>query len=190
MESGAESIPDGRRMEAHFTMANAGATFPFLYSGSLVTQGTMTPWGGLWRFEFDRATIIAGLINETYGLFRANGNQYQPLSAFADESMAFDKSFNHFHECVVNHATPWSSGADNLNSLSMVLDFIVSKPEKRDAEGGVRLPLTQDNFEALVSAVPTPPAGLRDAPACSSNHPCQQQGRFRGRRTWHGPSRR
>jgi predicted dehydrogenase len=124
----------GGALEAHFTMANARATFPFLYSGSLVTQGTMTPWGGLWRFEFDRGTIIADIVNETYGLFRANGNKYQMLSAFADESMAFDKSFNHFHECVTSHATPWSSGADNLNTLSMVLDFIVSKPEKGDAE--------------------------------------------------------
>jgi hypothetical protein len=190
MESGAESIPDGRRIGSAFHHGKRAREVSLSVFWQPRHPRNDDPWGGLWRFEFDRATIIAGLVNETYGLFRANGNQYQPLSAFADESMAFDKSFNHFHECVVNHATPWSSGADNLNSLSMVLDFIVSKPEKRDAEGGVRLPLTQDNFEALVSAVPTPPAGLRDAPACSSNHPCQQQGRFRGRRTWHGPSRR
>ncbi|HYY27598.1 MAG TPA: Gfo/Idh/MocA family oxidoreductase [Chthoniobacterales bacterium] len=124
----------GGALEAHFTMANAHAQFPFLYSGSLVTQGTMTPWGGLWRFEFDRGTIIANVVDGTYGLFRANGNQYHLISAFADESMAFDKSFNHFHESVMSHESPWSSGADNLNTLSMVLDFIVSKPETTDAE--------------------------------------------------------
>jgi predicted dehydrogenase len=124
----------GSALEAHFTMANAHGEFPFLYSGSLVTQGTMTPWGGLWRFEFDRGTIIADVVNGAYGLFRASGNQYQMLSAFADDSMAFDKSFNHFHESIMNHDRPWPSGADNLNTLSMVLDFIVSKPETIDAK--------------------------------------------------------
>jgi hypothetical protein len=89
----------------------------------------MTPWGGLWRFEFDRDTIIADVVHGSYGLFRASGNQYHMLSAFAEESMAFDKSFDHFHQCVMNHGAPWSSGADNLHTLSMVLDFIVSKPE-------------------------------------------------------------
>jgi hypothetical protein len=94
----------------------------------------MTPWGGLWCFEFDGGTIVADIVNGTYGLFRASENQYHMISAFADESMAFDKSFNHFHECVVNREAPWCSGADNLNTLSMVLDFIVGEPEKSDAE--------------------------------------------------------
>jgi predicted dehydrogenase len=124
----------GGGLEAHFTMADARTKFSFLYSGSLVTAGKMTPWGGLWRFEFDRGTVIADVVNETYGLFRAGKNEYHMISAFADESMGFAKSFNHFHECVTNHEEPWPSGADNLNTLSMVLDFIVSEPERTDAE--------------------------------------------------------
>jgi hypothetical protein len=52
------------------------------------------PWGGLWRFEFDRGTVIADNIDGQYGLFLAGDGRYKSLSALADESMAFDKSFN------------------------------------------------------------------------------------------------
>ena len=62
----------------------------------------MTPWGGLWRFEFDRATIIAGLINETYGLFRANGNQYQLLSKESMKEEGGIRKENDFHFLIPN----------------------------------------------------------------------------------------
>ena len=114
----------GGAVEALFTMTSQESSFPFLYSGSLVTQGTSTPWGGLWRIEFDGGTIIADTIDGRYGLFRANEREYKFVSAFADESMAFDKSFNHFYECIRNGKEPWSSGSDNLNTLGMVLNFI------------------------------------------------------------------
>ena len=120
----------GGAVEALFTMATRKSTFPFLYSGSLVTQGTRTPWGGLWRFEFDGGTIIANNVDGQYGLFLASDGQYEFISAFADESMGFDKSFNHFHECIKNGEEPWPSGADNLNTLRMVLNFIVSEAER------------------------------------------------------------
>jgi predicted dehydrogenase len=87
-------------------MTSQESSFPFLYSGSLVTQGTSTPWGGLWRIEFDGGTIIADTIDGQYGLFRANEREYKFVSAFADESMAFDKSFNHFYECIRHGKEP------------------------------------------------------------------------------------
>ncbi len=117
----------GGALEALFTMANQSSLFPFLYSGSIVTQRTRTPWGGLWRFEFDRGTVIADNIDGQYGLFLAGDGQYKLLSAFADESMAFDKSFSHFHDCIKNAKEAWCSGADNLNTLRMVLSFIVDE---------------------------------------------------------------
>lgn len=120
----------GGAVEALFTMATRNTTFPFLYSGSLVTKGTQTPWSGLWRFEFDGGTIIADNIDGQYGLFLAGDGHHKFISAFADESMAFDKSFNHFHDCIKNGKEPWSSGADNLNTLGMVLNFIVSETER------------------------------------------------------------
>jgi predicted dehydrogenase len=119
----------GGALEALFTMATRNSSFPFLYTGSLVTQRTRTPWGGLWRFEFDRGTVIADNIDGQYGLFLAGDGRYRFLSAFADESMAFDKSFNHFHECIKNGEEAWCSGADNLNTLRMVLSFIVGETE-------------------------------------------------------------
>ena len=115
----------GGALEALFTMAGPNGTFPFLYSGSLVTQRSRTPWGGLWRFEFDEGTVIADRIDGEYGLFLVRDGQYKLLTPFADESMAFDKSFNHFHNCIENGQEPWCSGADNLNTLRMILSFIV-----------------------------------------------------------------
>jgi predicted dehydrogenase len=117
----------GGALEALFTMTSRKSTFPFLYSGSLVTRGTKTPWGGLWRMEFDRDTLIADTIDGQYGLFRAHGSSYQWLTEFADESMAFDKSFRHFYDCIQNGNEPWPSGADNLQTLGMVLNFIAGE---------------------------------------------------------------
>jgi predicted dehydrogenase len=115
--------PGTNAVEALFTMANRNSSFPFLYSGSLVTQGTRTPWGGLWRFEFDRGTVIADNIDGQYGLYLASDGRYKFLCAFADESMAFDKSFKHFHDSIKNGKEAWSSGADNLNTLRNGLEF-------------------------------------------------------------------
>jgi predicted dehydrogenase len=117
----------GGALEALFTMQSPESTFPFLYSGSLVTQGVDTPWGGLWRFEFDRGTIIADIVDGQYGLFQATPRSYQYISAFAEESMAFDKSFGHFCECLRTGKEPWSSGADNLKTLEMVLNYLVDE---------------------------------------------------------------
>jgi predicted dehydrogenase len=120
----------GGALEALFTMKSQESIFPFLYTGSLVTQGPATPWGGLWRFEFDRGTVVVDTIDGQYGLFRAHEGAYRFLSAFADESMAFDKSFNHFYECIRSGQQPWSSGADNLETLRMVLDYTAPETDQ------------------------------------------------------------
>jgi predicted dehydrogenase len=119
----------GGALEALFTMGSPEFSFPFLYSGSLVTQGTRTPWGGIWRFEFDGGTVIADTVDGQYGLFHAKEGSYKFISNFADESMAFDKSFNHFYESIRNGKEPWSSGTDNLHTLAMALNFIAGETE-------------------------------------------------------------
>jgi predicted dehydrogenase len=124
----------GGALEALFTMQSQESIFPFLYSGSLVTQGVVTPWGGLWRFEFDRGTVVVDTIDGQYGLFRAHEGSYRFLSAFAEESMAFDKSFNHFYQCIRSGQEPWSSGADNLQTLRMVLDYIAPETDRNYAK--------------------------------------------------------
>jgi predicted dehydrogenase len=115
-------------------MKSQESVFPFLYSGSLVTQGVATPWGGLWRFEFDRDTVVVDSIDGQYGLFRADEGTYRFLSAFAEESMAFDKSFHHFYECIGSGQEPWSSGADNLDTLRMVLDYNAAEADRNYAK--------------------------------------------------------
>jgi predicted dehydrogenase len=114
----------GGALEALFTMASGESSFPFLYSGSLVTRGARTPWGGLWRFEFDAGTIVADELDGTYGLFQAREDGYEFISPFADDSMALGKSFTHFHDSIRNGREPWPNGADNLNTLRMALAFV------------------------------------------------------------------
>lgn len=114
----------GGALEALFMMASGGSLFPFLYSGSLVTRGARTPWGGLWRFEFDEGTFIVDEVYGQYGLFQASEDGYKFLSPFADDSMAFGKSFTHFHGSIKNAKEPWPSGADNLNTLRRALAFV------------------------------------------------------------------
>lgn len=113
----------GGALEALFQMKNASSDFPFLYSGSLVSKAPRTPWGGLWRFEFDQATLVADVIEGQYGLYHASEAGYELLSPFGDDSMALAKSFAHFKACVETAREPWSSGRDNLGTLAMALAY-------------------------------------------------------------------
>ncbi len=113
----------GGALEALFQMKNTDCSFPFLYSGSLVGRATRTPWGGLWRFEFEGATLVADVIGDDYGLYLATEAGYERISDFGDDSMALAKSFAHFKASVESSAEPWPSGRDNLGTLAMALSY-------------------------------------------------------------------
>ncbi len=113
----------GGALEALFTMTSETNSFPFLYSGSLVSKAPRTPWGGLWRFEFDDATLVADVVDGHYGLFRATEAGYELLSPFGDDTMALTNSFKHFKTCLEAGREPWPSGKDNLETLKMALEY-------------------------------------------------------------------
>jgi predicted dehydrogenase len=113
----------GGALEALFVMASSEGSFPFNYTGSLVTTAPAIPWGGFWRFEFDQATFVADDVNGDYALYRCSPSGRARISDFGDPTMAFDKSFQHFLGCIVNRTEPLCSGRDNLNSLRMALNF-------------------------------------------------------------------
>ena len=119
----------GGALEALFEMKNSSSRFPFLYSGSLVGKAPRTPWGGLWRFEFEGATLVADEIEGQYGLFHASDAGLELLTPFGDETMAFAKSFEHFRACLETGDEPWPSGRDNLGTLKMALAY--AAPEAR-----------------------------------------------------------
>lgn len=113
----------GGALEALFEMKSKTMAFPFLYSGSLVGKAPRTPWGGVWRFEFDRATLVADTLDGQYGLFRFDGESQELLTPFAGDGMMLEASFEHFAACIRQGTEPWSSGRDNLGTLRMVLDY-------------------------------------------------------------------
>jgi predicted dehydrogenase len=119
----------GGALEALFVMASDENSFPFSYTGSLVTTAPATPWGGFWRFEFDEATLFVDEFNGDYGLYRSGTKERIKLGEFSDPNMAFDKSFLHFLDCVQNGTEPTSSGRDNVNSLRMALNFLRPTPQ-------------------------------------------------------------
>jgi predicted dehydrogenase len=104
-------------------MASSAGSFPFNYTGSLVTTASAIPWGGFWRFEFDEATLVADDVNGDYALYQSSPSGRARISDFGDPTMAFDKSFQHFLDCIVNRTEPLCSGRDNLNSVRMALNF-------------------------------------------------------------------
>jgi predicted dehydrogenase len=119
----------GAALEALFTMRSGDTSFPFLYSGSLIGKAPRTPWGGLWRLEFEGATLVADEIDGRYGVFKATAGGYEILSPFAGETMMLDASFRHFRTCIEEGKEPWSSGRDNLGTLNMALGFNTSTSE-------------------------------------------------------------
>jgi predicted dehydrogenase len=114
----------GGAVEALFTMGSNQISFPFSYTGSLVTTAPAIPWGGYWRFEFDEGTLFADESDGGYALYRTTSNGRSRISEFGDPNMAFDKSFRHFIDCVQRGTEPISSGRDNISSLRMALNYL------------------------------------------------------------------
>lgn len=122
----------GGGIEALYEMVSPRDAFPFLYSGSLVGKGPNTPWGGKWRFEFDRATLVIDTIDGRYGIHRAHADGHDWIGPFADE-IRFDGSLAHFLASLRAGKEPWSSGRDNLGTLQMALGFLVGADARRHA---------------------------------------------------------
>ena len=112
----------GGGLEALFNMRTPHGTFPFVYSGSLVGRARLTPWPGLWRFEFDRATLVVDTIEGRYGVYHATADGWDWLGPFGEE-VGFAGSFAHFVEHVQAGREPWSSGRDNLGTMAMALAY-------------------------------------------------------------------
>ncbi len=110
----------GGGLEALFEMRGPHGAFPFVYSGSLVGRARLTPWPGLWRFEFDRATLVVETIEERYGLYHATAEGFDWIGPFGDE-VVFTASFAHFIDSLRAGREPWSSGHDNLGTMAMAL---------------------------------------------------------------------
>jgi predicted dehydrogenase len=113
----------GGALEALFIMDQKGKSFPFSYTGSLVTTAPAVPWGGFWRFEFEETTLFADGFEGDYTLYLSSPNERMKISEFGDPAMGFDKSFRHFLDCIRDAGEPISSGRDNVNSLRMALNF-------------------------------------------------------------------
>ena len=114
----------GGALEALFLMRSGENSFPFNYTGSLVSTAPPIPWAGLWRFEFDEATLFADCAGGEYALYRSSTDGRTKLGDFGDPAMGFDASFQHFLGCIANQTQPSSSGRDNLNTLRMALSFL------------------------------------------------------------------
>jgi predicted dehydrogenase len=120
----------GGAVEALFARATRNTTFPFLYFWQPGDKGNANSLGWTVALRIRRRHHLGRSHQWTVRSFLAGDRNHKFISAFADESMAFDQSFNHFHDCIKNGKEPWPSGADNLNTLSMVLNFIVSETER------------------------------------------------------------
>ena len=112
----------GGGLEALFEMNAPHGAFPFVYSGSLVGRAKLTPWPGLWRFEFDRATLVVDTVAGRYGLYHATADGFHWLGSFGDE-VSFAASFAHFVTSLRTGREPWSSGRDNLGTMTMTLAY-------------------------------------------------------------------
>jgi predicted dehydrogenase len=129
---------EGGGIEALFEMRSESASFPFLYSGSLLSGAPRTPWGGLWHVEFDGGTLAVEVIDGKYGLFSAQSDGYELISDFAGETMMLAESFQHFVESVQGASQPWPSGRDNLGTLRMALEFICLQPSLPAGDGAAQ----------------------------------------------------
>jgi predicted dehydrogenase len=111
----------GGAIEALFDMKGKATDFPFTYTGSLVGRAPRTPWGGKWRIELDKETLVVDSIDGRYGVYRAHAEGHEWLASFDGETMGFNRPFEHFIESIGSGTEPWSSGRDNLGTMKMAL---------------------------------------------------------------------
>ncbi|MFC0012295.1 Gfo/Idh/MocA family protein [Devosia nitrariae] len=111
----------GGAIEAVFEMEGSRGTFPFTYSGSLVSKAPRTPWPGRWRFEFDRKTILLDTLENGYGLYACQVEEHEWLGRYDGDTMLFNLPLAHFIDSIRTGKEPWSSGRDNLGTMRMAL---------------------------------------------------------------------
>lgn len=113
----------GGAVEAIFRMKAPHGLFPFLYSGSLITAAPPTPLIGLWKIEFDDATIFIQEHDDELGVFRATSDGFDFLGPAMDPTSNLATVWNHFADCIAENREPICSGRNNLESLRMALEF-------------------------------------------------------------------
>lgn len=113
----------GGAVEAFFRMKATHGLFPFLYSGSLISSAPPTPWLGLWKIEYDEATLFIREEKGELGVFRAERDGYERLGPATDSGNNLTTVWDHFASCVAEGREPWCSGRDNLDTLRMALEF-------------------------------------------------------------------
>lgn len=111
----------GGAIEALFDMEGPKGTFPFTYSGNLVSKAPRTPWPGRWRFEFDRKTILLDTFEDGYGLYASQVDEREWLGRYDGDDMSFNLPLAHFIDSIRTSKEPWSSGRDNLGTMRMAL---------------------------------------------------------------------
>lgn len=115
----------GGGIAASYQMEGGGLSFPFLYTGSLISTLPPAPWVGLWQLEFDQTTVIIDKVDGVYGIYRGVPSDYELLSLVElDILESLPISFEHFVSCINTGQEPWSSGRDNLLTLRMALGFL------------------------------------------------------------------
>ncbi len=118
----------GGGVEALYVMEGSSGNFPFSYTGSLITNVPRTPWGGIWRFEFDETTVVVDVVDGRYGVYKGRDEQLEYLAPFEEDVIpALVRVFDHFATCVQSGQEPWCSGRDNLLTLRMALGFFKCK---------------------------------------------------------------
>ncbi len=104
------------------------------YFGSWVSDGAETTWDGDWRIQGDKGCILwsQGAVRIAVAGEEARKVTIQTLRR-SDRQL----SLLEFHQAIVEHRAPETSGADNLHSIGMVFAALAS------AAGGRPKPIPQ-----------------------------------------------
>lgn len=94
------------------------------YSGSYESQGEITAYSGLWRFEFEKGDLIIGddgCVRQVTNRDQADEIVFRPS---ADAKTGDDCLLDQLHEAIENGIEPPTSGRNNLKTLKLLFDVI------------------------------------------------------------------
>ncbi len=129
-------------MEAVWTIRTPdGRDVPFSYSGNYNAQGAITPFSGRWRIEGSTGSITAegDGDNVTVQMHRRDPESTETVDPVIPDLQSSSFVCRTFLQALEANETPPTVASDNLRSLSMCWDAMLSSQRNQVVESGTAL---------------------------------------------------
>jgi len=99
---------------------------PISYSGSYEAQGDISPYGGLWRFGFERGDLLIDHDETVWQVTEQGSKKEKVFTPSKNDPTSEAVLLDTLHAGIVDSIEPPTSGRQNLATLQLVFDVIAA----------------------------------------------------------------